>query len=353
MAEVVNFISDGLRLSPSEFAQVLSDCAQSGEIQQDSYALGGVVEEAEAKFAQLLGKEQAVFMPTGTMANHIALRQLAGSQGKVIVQADSHIYRDIGDSAQTLSGLNLIPLASGRVGFTLDEVEGVVASLVSERVATRVKAISIESPVRRHEDAIFGYDEIERISQFARQHEIRMHLDGARLFVEAAHCGIEPAKIAAHFDTVFVSLSKCFNSASGAILAGPAADMGGLFHTRRMFGGSLPQAWPQAAVALHYADGFLASYRTAWQIADELFGLLDQQTGLRVERIPNGTHIVKLHVANTDLESFRDRLHDHQVHLPPVVPGETWFTLKVNPSMNGRQAQDVAAAFHAALHPAG
>ena len=57
MAEVVNFISDGLRLSPSEFAQVLSDCAQSGEIQQDSYALGGVVEEAEAKFAQLLGKD--------------------------------------------------------------------------------------------------------------------------------------------------------------------------------------------------------------------------------------------------------------------------------------------------------
>ena len=106
MQSVVNFISDGLGLTPSEYAQVLLECTANGSVRTDSYALGGAVEEVEGKFAQLLGKEQAIFMPTGTLANHMALRELAGAHRKVIVQAESHIYKDIGDSAQTLSGLN-------------------------------------------------------------------------------------------------------------------------------------------------------------------------------------------------------------------------------------------------------
>lgn len=348
MNMTVNFISDGLRLTASQFAQILLDCTQRTTIAQDAYALGGVVEEAEEKFASLLGKQKAVFMPTGTMANHIALRTLAGAQGKVIVQGDSHIYRDIGDSAQTLSGLNLIPLGRGRVGFTLEEVQQTVSSLAAERVATQVKVISIESPVRRHDDAMFDYEAIQGITGFAREHEIRTHLDGARLFVEAAHRDLEPAQIASHFDTVFVSLSKCFNSASGAILAGPADLMEGLYHTRRMFGGSLPQAWPQAAVALHYADAFLPAYRTAWQAADELFQLLDEEDGFRVERIADGTHIVRLHVAGVDPGQFVDRLREHHVDLAPAVEGEGWLTLKVNPSMNDSTVQDLAKAFRSA-----
>mgnify|MGYP006447589679 FL=1 len=110
MQNAVNFVSDGLGLTPPEFAEVLGHCTETGQVQLDSYALGGMVEQVEQKFADLLGKEQAVFMPTGTMANHIALRELAGAQGKVIVQAESHIYRDIGDGPQTLSGLNLIQI---------------------------------------------------------------------------------------------------------------------------------------------------------------------------------------------------------------------------------------------------
>jgi threonine aldolase len=349
MFETVNFISDGLRLTPPEYVDVLRRCTQAGGVANDAYALGGTVTAVEAKFAQLLGKERAIFMPTGTMANHIALRELAGAQRRVIVQAESHVYKDIGDGPQTLSGLNLIPLAPERVTFTLEQVQEVLQLHDSERVATGVGVISIESMVRRLDDAMFDVDELRRICDLARQRHIRLHLDGARLFVEAVHRGIQPAQQAALFDTVFVSLSKCFNAAAGAILAGPAARIDGLYHQRRMFGGSLAQAWPDAAVALHFADGFLDAYGAAWQEAERLFDILDEHPSFRVERIVDGTHIVRLHVSGGDLASLRERLVERDVLLPPVVAGQPWLALKVNPSVCRSSAGELAEAFRACV----
>ena len=69
--------------------------------------------------AALLGKEAAVWLPTGTLANHLAVRLLAGNRRRVLVQSESHLFNDCGDCAQTLSGLHLVPLASGRATFTL------------------------------------------------------------------------------------------------------------------------------------------------------------------------------------------------------------------------------------------
>ena len=349
MQNAVNFISDGLGLTPVEYAQVLLECTATGSVCTDSYAIGGAVEQVEAKFAQLLGKEQAIFMPTGTLANHMALRELAGADRKVIVQTESHIYKDIGDSAQTLSGLNLIPLAPQRTTFTLEEVEDAIESFRDERAATRVGVIAIESLVRRQDDAMFDYQQMQRISSFAREQDIRMHLDGARLFVEAVHRGIAPQQQAALFDTVFVSLSKCFNAAAGAILAGPAFVIQDLYHKRRMFGGSLAQAWPQATVALHYVDGFLAAYRAAWLAAEALFQCLDEDAAFRIERIPEGTHIVRLHVATTNLSKFRERLRAHQVLLSSPAPGEQWFTLKINPSILRVPVAELAGLLRAAI----
>ena len=348
MQNAVNFISDGLGLTPSEYAQVLQECTASGSIHLDSYTLGGAVEQVEAKFAELLGKERAIFMPTGTLANHMALREMAGPHRKVIVQAESHIYKDIGDAAQTLSGLNLVPLAPERTTFTLEEVKQAIESFRDERAATRVGVISIESLVRRQDDAMFDGEQMRRISDYARAQEVRMHLDGARLFVEAVHREIAPAQQAALFDTVFVSLSKCFNSASGAILAGSAGFIDDLYHTRRMFGGSLAQAWPQAAVALHYADDFIADYRAAWSAFELLFQHLEQDAAFRVERIPQGTHIVRLHVA-ANLSEFAKKLRKCRILLATPAPGEDWFTLKVNPSILRMPAADLVAAFRAAV----
>src|SRR5882672_8979019 len=144
----VSFVGDGVSLNPIEYSRLLARVVEEKNIQPDSYALGGAIGQIEERVAAILGKEQAVFLPTGTLANHLAVRLLAGQKRRVLVQQESHLYNDCGDCAQTLSGLNLVPLAAGRATFTAEEVAGQLA-LTNGRVPTPVGAIQIESPVRR------------------------------------------------------------------------------------------------------------------------------------------------------------------------------------------------------------
>ena len=111
----VFFTGDGVVLSPADQARLLLQIAEQHADVADTYLKGGAVEELEQRFAKLLGKERALFMPTGTLANHMAVRELSqqsGDRRRVIVQQESHLYCDEGDCAQLLSGLNLVPLRS-------------------------------------------------------------------------------------------------------------------------------------------------------------------------------------------------------------------------------------------------
>src|SRR6266567_1443427 len=296
-AAIVQFRSDGLGLSPAAYVRLLAEIAETRGIALDDYSLGGVVAELEARMAALLGKEAAIFLPTGTLANHLAVRLLAQRGRRILVQQESHLWNDEGDCAQHLSGLTLVPLASGRATFTLAEVEQAVEGAPEMRVAVPVGAISIETPVRRVAGEAFDPAEMRAISAFARRRGIGLHLDGARLLLEAAYTGIAPADTAALFDTVYVSLWKYLNAASGAILAGPRALLDGLYHQRRMFGGSLPHAWPYAAVALHFLDGFAERFAEAVTVADRLYAALREHRGIALERPPHATNVTILRVA--------------------------------------------------------
>src|ERR1700752_401796 len=110
----IHFRSDGVALSPAEYGRLLSWLADEAGIAADEFSLGGAVERLERRMAESLGKETAVFMPSGTLANHLAVRLLAQRGRRVLVQRDSHLYCDCGDCAQELSGLTLVPLAAGR-----------------------------------------------------------------------------------------------------------------------------------------------------------------------------------------------------------------------------------------------
>ena len=346
--KAVKFTRDGIDLSPLEYSRLLYELAEAGKIDADNYSRGGTVEELEIKFAELLGKESAVFMPTGTLANHISLRKLAGEDKKVIVQAESHIYNDSGDCAQILSGLNLIPIAPERATFTLEEVRSTVRKANSGRVLSPVGVISIETPVRRMHEEMFDFMEMTQIAAFARDQGIRMHLDGARLFIAAVHSGIPPSDYAANFDTVYTSLYKAFNAASGAILAGTKEFTKGLFHLRRMFGGGMPQVWPFAAVALHYVPNFLEEYSKALKNAEKFFVLLKENENFRIEKIPNGTNVFKLRVKGVKLEKFKQKLQQRNVHIPgPTREGV--FFMKTNVSLNRISPEELAKSFLEAL----
>ena len=343
----VDFIHDGKQLSPREYASLLLQLADEGKIKPDYYSNGGVVEELENKFATLLGKESAVFMPTGTLANHIAVRRLADKNRKVIVQEQSHFYNDSGDCAQTLSGLNLIPLGPGGVDFGLTEVEKIIDQAKKARVETNVGVIAIETPVRRQSDRMFDEDKLKNITDFARRNGIKTHLDGARIFIQAAHSNKQPAQYGAMVDTIYTSLWKCFNAPSGAILAGNKAFTTGLFHERRMFGGSLPAAWPMAAIALYYADGFLEDYRSAWVNSNQFIEILKNQERFKPVFFEKGSHILQLNVAHNNLTRFRESLLKNQIELGE--PNTQGFLLRINPTINRQTPEYLASCFVEAL----
>ncbi|HLJ49053.1 MAG TPA: beta-eliminating lyase-related protein [Bryobacteraceae bacterium] len=337
---------DGIPHSPEEYARLLTTLAHAG-IEVDDYSRGGIVEKLEQRFASILGKETAVWLPTGTLANHLAVRLLASHGHRVIVQADCHLYNDCGDCAETLSGLKLLPLATGHSTFTVDEVERAANDSLQGRVPSPIGAIQVETPVRRLHGQRFDFGEMQRVAAWARKRGIGLHLDGARLFLECAYTNRSVRDYAALFDTVYVSLYKYFNAASGAVLAGPKSLLGDLYNTRRMFGGGLPQVWPFAAVALHFVDGFEKRFQSAVEASEQVISALSKDSNFEVQRFANGTNVFRLRPTGVNAPVYLDRLETAGIAARQPVEG--WLTMQVNETWNRIPPTELLSRFVKAL----
>ena len=346
---VVHTSGDGIGITPREYAALLNRLCEGREVRADNYLLGGEVEAFERRWAALLGKEAAVFMPSGTLANQLALRALAGPKRRVIVPEMSHVYNDTGDACQTLSALTLMPLAPGRATFTRSDIDAVLTRTAGGRVATDVGAILIESPIRRLSGQMFDWDEAKRISAFARERGIGMHLDGARLFIASAYTGISPAEYAAHFDTVYVSLWKYFNCGIGAILAGPKRILDGMFHVRRMFGGNLAVGWNAAVVAGHFMDGFEGRLTSAVRASEALYAALAKHPRVGIERIPNGTNLARITFKGVTPADVAKKLADRGIAMS-APPGSSTVTFGVNETWSRMPDADLIRAFEQSLN---
>jgi threonine aldolase len=343
--QTVLLTGDGLHLSPIEYAQLLATLARSAK--PDSYLKGGAVEELENRFAKLLGKERGLFFPTGTLANHMAVRLLAGDRRHVLVQEESHLYRDESDCAQALSGLNLVPLAPNRATIQAPEIVEAVDRAAAPPYPVPVGAISIESPVRRTHGQVFEFEEMKKISVFAREKKIGLHLDGARMYLASAYTGIAPATYSALFDTVYVSLYKYFNAPFGAVLTGPAPLIEAAALLRHQFGGGVVHAWESASVALHYLDGFEERYQSAVRRGEELLSRL-QQKKIQVHRIEAGTNVFELEYPAVPGPEFQKRLADRGIVIgrPPATGPAL---IQINETILRRTPEDIAENIVAAL----
>jgi threonine aldolase len=347
--QAVVLVGDGLRLSPAEYAGLLAEITAKDSFHGDTYLKSGVIEELESAMAAELGKEKAIFLPTGTLANHLAVRLLAGENRKVLVQAESHLYRDEGDCAQLLSGLNLVSLGPGRATLTSAEVAEAVDQATAPPFPAPVGAISIESPVRRTQGQVFDFEEMKRVCQFARAKQIGVHLDGARLFLASGYTGIAPAQYAALFDTVYVSMYKYFNAPFGAILAGSSALIAKAETLRHQFGSLIYQGWESAAIALHHLHGFVERYSAAVRNGEKLFALLQRSGKFRIERVPSGTNIALLQLASgAALDPLRDRLATARIRIG-AAKGSTQTVVMINETINRRPVEEVAHAFISAV----
>jgi threonine aldolase len=346
---VILLFGDGVSLLPAQYVSVISAAIPNQSFRGDAYLKGAPVDELERLLAAQLGKDRALFLPTGTLANHLAVRVLAGDTRKAIVQAESHLYRDEGDCAQLLSGINLVPLGVGRATLTLDEVTQAVEQAAGPPYPAPVGAISIESPVRRCDGKVFDFEEMKRVCMYARAKGIGTHMDGARMFLASPYTGVSPAQYSALFDTVYVSLYKYFNAPFGAILAGPAPLMSKVEQLRHQFGSLIRQGWESAAVALHYLDGFSERFQNAVRSGEKLFQLLQASGTFLIERVPSGTNIGKLRLAGGGtLDKIRERLASQSIYLAGAQ-GATEVDLQINETMNRRPAEEIASAFLAAV----
>ncbi len=315
----------------------------------DNFSLGGCVEDLEKKMAALLGKEAAIFMPTGTLANQLAIRNLAQTNNRVLVQEESHVYNDTGDACQLLSNLNLIPLGAGKADFSLQEVEAIVKKTSTGRVATKVGVISIESPVRRKSGELFDYAEMKKICTYAKSNGIKTHLDGARIFLATAYTGVSVKDYASLFDTVYISLYKYFNAASGAILAGDKAFIEPLYHQRRMFGSGLHQSWTFTAVASYYAEGFEERFANAAKIAEEFISRIKNNSRFQVQRVAMGSNIFRIKINGMTAAAFIESLKANGVTGRADPTKTDTLLCQVNESLLNTTATELETAFNKSL----
>ena len=347
----VIFRGDGEPKTPSTMLQRLAEFDQKFALEVDSYTLGGNVEQLETKCAEILGKEAAVFMPTGTLANHLAIRKLCGVKPRAIVQEQSHLYNDSGDCVTRLSNINLVPLAKECPYFTLEALKAAVEQAESGRVINPVGAVMVESPVRRQSGKIMPFDEMKAVTDYCRDKQIGSHLDGARLYMMSGATGILPADYAALFDTVYVSLYKYFGAPFGAILAGTVEFTDGLYHDRRMFGGGLASANFAAALALRGIDGFEERFNRAMARATALFDKINGLEGINVEHFEHGSNMFPLKLeSDIDSKRFVKTLGAHSVSVsPPDADHSRCIMLTVNPTILRQDIQDLLFAFERAI----
>jgi threonine aldolase len=310
----------------------------------DVYLKGGAVTEFEQHMANLLGKEDAAFFPTGTLANNVAVRLLCGERKNLLIQHEAHLYQDEGEGPSLLSGINMIPIGPGKASPALEEwSEALEVASKSAYYPTRIGAMSIESPVRRQNGACVPYAEAVKITDLARSKGIGVHLDGSRLFLLSGTPGFEVKSYCALFDTVFVSIYKFFGAPFGAILAGKKDLIAEAKELRHTFGGLIYHGWMAALTALAVCDGFEARFTQAHLAAEKLLDGLQAAGGFTVQRVENGSNIAFVMVSAERQKGLTERLAKADIRIPPLVEGK--MKLWWNESILRRPTEEILAAF--------
>jgi threonine aldolase len=339
----VALVGDAVPISPQGRIQQLAHLFDKQPHANDVYLKSGAVEELESAIAGMLGKEDAAFLPTGTLANNLGVRLLCGEKHHAIVQYESHLYLDEGDSAQVLSGINLVPLAPGKAAPSYEEIAAAIDAAEHGPYPIAVGAISIESPVRRQNGASVPFAELEHIHSLAQEHGIGMHWDGARSLLLTGTPGFDLRRTSALFDTVYVSLYKYLGAPYGAVLAGNKDLIAKARELRHVYGGLIYQGWQAALPALDALPGFPGRFLQARASFEQLLTRLQAAGGFTLSRVENGSNIDHLQVAPERLQGLQARLDAADIRAR--IPADGMMSLFVNESILRRSPDELVKAF--------
>ena len=258
--------------TPSEGMRRAMAAAPVGD---DQYGEDPSVNRLQERVAELLGKEAALFVPSGTMANQIGVKLLTRPGDDVIVGDEAHVVWHESGAAAANSGVQFTVVGKGGL-FTADEFRAACKPR-GHIVFPPTSLVAVENTHNRGGGVVFPQADAAAVCAAARELGVATYLDGARLFNAAASSGASLAALAAPFDVVSVALSKGLGCPVGSLVAGRAEDIGRAVRIRRMFGGAMRQAGILAAAGLYALDhnlGRLAEdHANARAIAERLAGL--------------------------------------------------------------------------------
>jgi threonine aldolase len=350
VSDRVVFRFDGAQLSPVEYLNKLQKINTESPIQMDSYGKGGVVEALEKKFAAVTGKEKAIYMPTGTLANQLAIAALSGNQPKVIVQDISHINRDEAD-ANLVYNKQLVPLADNKTYFTAAELEDKIKRLPSEEYFySGIGAVSIENPVRRAFGEYIPFDELKAIKKVCDARSIKMHLDAARIYIASAWSGVSIQEYSSLFDTVYISLYKYLGANGGAILCGNAELIDQLPRQIKIHGGNIQANWENAAMSLHSLDTMAQKWKDVKNRSDELLAALESLPGVSIRPKENPTNIYFLQLPeDLQIEKMSARLSEEFNIQINANPNSKDLMLMMNETLLNQPLEKIILAFKASI----
>ncbi len=264
------------------------------------------VKELESTLAALLGKAAAVFMPSGTMTNQVALRVHTEPGDEVILESQAHIYYYEGGGPAALSGVMCKLIPGDRGIFTAQALQQALRPPDDHYPRTRL--VCLENTHNRGGGRIFPLQEIQAIAALCGAHNLRLHLDGARLWNACVATGISEAEYAAPFDTVSVCLSKGLGAPVGSVLVGSLEQMQRARRFRKMFGGGMRQAGILAAGGLyalhHHRDRLVDDHANAQRLAQGL----SQIDGIDVNPAEVETNLVYFNTPEFSADLFAQHL---------------------------------------------
>jgi threonine aldolase len=277
----------------------MREAMANAEVGDDERDGDPTTRKLEAKVAELLGKEAALFFPSGVMANQAAVWMFAARGTEVMLDVDSHIVEGEIAGVAALSGAQVFPVHGAHGVMQADDLRRDLRPV--SRYSPMPSLVCVENTHNGAGGRIIPVSELRAIRAVAAERSLPVHMDGARLWNASVASGVPLSEFASTVDTVMVAFSKGLGAPVGAALAGRRGVIEGAWTARKLFGGAMRQSGILAAAALHGIEHHLARLAEDHANARALAQSLEGVPGIRV--VPPDTNILMVDLAPGDTSS--------------------------------------------------
>jgi len=294
--------------------QEMREAMFKAEVGDDVYREDPTVNKLEEIAAEMLGKEAALFVTSGTQGNQVAILAHTRPGDEVILEAESHIFYYEAGAASALAGVQLRTIPGKRGQMPISDLRRAIRD--NDIHAPRTALISLENTHNRAGGAILPPEYMKEVSLLAKEKNIPVHLDGARLFNATVALGIEAKELTQYVDTVQICLSKGLSAPMGSILVGSKDYIETARKWRKRLGGGMRQAGLMAAPGIVALTKMVDRLKEDHERAKRLAIGIERIDGIRVDVSSVETNILLLDVEglNITAKSFMNELHKYEIY---------------------------------------